>query len=354
MENNVIRGYGTAAGTDTYTVNLSVRDSILFNPGIYIVTFTNANTGASTLNVNSIGASAIVGSDGAALTAGNITAGRIYTLLYNGTNFAIVGVDQSGVYEVGSGTDSVQLIGDGTNSAASDFSGSLSGEDNDIDANSPHSVVAGGDNNDMTTAPHSGILSGENNNLDDATHSAILAGNDARIADTFSAGDLENVVVLGGENFDADRHDTVVQGGGNTAGTMDSKWESMMLSVTTTDATQTELLGPSGSAAAKLFLKNTSIVMFEAKVIGHQTGGASGTAGDSYVQMIRGAIKRSGAGAVAFVGTPDTYFQENDAATVGFDVSVVAGTDRLEVQVTGEASKNVDWSCVLRYLEIRS
>ena len=48
----------------------------------------NTNTGASTLNVNSLGATPIKKLDGAtALTSGDIVAGQIVTVVYDGTNF---------------------------------------------------------------------------------------------------------------------------------------------------------------------------------------------------------------------------------------------------------------------------
>lgn len=48
----------------------------------------NSNTGAATVNVNSLGAKTIQ-SGGAALASGDITAGRTYTIVYDGTNFQI-------------------------------------------------------------------------------------------------------------------------------------------------------------------------------------------------------------------------------------------------------------------------
>src|ERR1017187_2597955 len=49
------------------------------------------NTGASTINVSAIGAQAIKRIDGSALIGGEIVSGSIYTLIYDGTNFVMVG-----------------------------------------------------------------------------------------------------------------------------------------------------------------------------------------------------------------------------------------------------------------------
>lgn len=91
---------GTAAGTDTYTATISVP-SPGYTTGItaissyvtgqrYFVTFTNANTGAATLNINSIGAKNIRRGN-AALAAGDIVAGQVVELIYDGTNLQIIG-----------------------------------------------------------------------------------------------------------------------------------------------------------------------------------------------------------------------------------------------------------------------
>ena len=50
----------------------------------------NANTGASTLDINGLGAKAIVLPNGAALAGGEIAAGRIVTVIYDGTNFQMI------------------------------------------------------------------------------------------------------------------------------------------------------------------------------------------------------------------------------------------------------------------------
>lgn len=52
------------------------------------VKFAATNTGATTINVNGLGAKAIQ-SNGAALVAGQIVAGQIYSLIYDGTNFQL-------------------------------------------------------------------------------------------------------------------------------------------------------------------------------------------------------------------------------------------------------------------------
>lgn len=81
----------TAAGTDTYTASLSPTISAYASGQSFRVRFTNANTGAATINFNSLGAKAIVKNGSTALVAGDINAGQILLLGYDGTNMQVIG-----------------------------------------------------------------------------------------------------------------------------------------------------------------------------------------------------------------------------------------------------------------------
>lgn len=97
---------GTASGTDTYTVTIAAPSpgyttgisapSAYSSGQVFRITFTNANTGASTLNVNSIGAKSIVKNGSTALSAGDIGAGSIKVLVYDGTNLQCLDCASSG------------------------------------------------------------------------------------------------------------------------------------------------------------------------------------------------------------------------------------------------------------------
>lgn len=83
---------GSAAGTDTYTVSLGSFFASLVVGGIYNIFFINANTGAATLNVNGLGAKAIL-RRGVAVTAGQIPANAVLSLVFDATSnaFHIIG-----------------------------------------------------------------------------------------------------------------------------------------------------------------------------------------------------------------------------------------------------------------------
>lgn len=84
-------GY-TASGTDTYTVTPSPAITAYAAGQTFLVTFTNANTGAATLNVNGLGAKAITKNGATALERSDIAAGAQRLLTYDGTQFQISGV----------------------------------------------------------------------------------------------------------------------------------------------------------------------------------------------------------------------------------------------------------------------
>jgi len=81
----------TIAGTDTYTVTATTTMSSYITGEAILCIFTNANTGAATLNVNSLGAKAIQKNGGTALAASDINAGQPFWLVYDGTDYQLVG-----------------------------------------------------------------------------------------------------------------------------------------------------------------------------------------------------------------------------------------------------------------------
>lgn len=80
----------TASGTDTYTATVSPAPSAYVSGQRFNIKFTNANTGASTININSLGAKSIVKEGGTALVANDIKANEIKLIVYDGTNMQII------------------------------------------------------------------------------------------------------------------------------------------------------------------------------------------------------------------------------------------------------------------------
>lgn len=81
--------YASTSGTDTYTATISPAITSYTTGDQFNINFVNANTGASTLNLNSLGAKSILNSDGSAVTANTLS--NVVPLVYNGTAFQIIG-----------------------------------------------------------------------------------------------------------------------------------------------------------------------------------------------------------------------------------------------------------------------
>lgn len=79
----------STTGSDTYVATMVPVPAALVAGMQVRVKFTTANTGACTLNLNSLGATAIKLSDGTDPLDGDIAAGGVRTLIYDGTNFVL-------------------------------------------------------------------------------------------------------------------------------------------------------------------------------------------------------------------------------------------------------------------------
>lgn len=85
-----VLGYAVATGTDTYAATITGVEAYTAGDG-YLIKFTNANTGASTLNINTIGAIALKKSGTTALSSGDISGSQIMLCVFDGTNFQVIG-----------------------------------------------------------------------------------------------------------------------------------------------------------------------------------------------------------------------------------------------------------------------
>lgn len=83
--------YGvSAAGSDTYAITLSPAPTAYAAGQVFRFKADVANTGAATLNVNSLGAKSILRPDGSALANGDIAANQIVQVIYDSTNFLML------------------------------------------------------------------------------------------------------------------------------------------------------------------------------------------------------------------------------------------------------------------------
>jgi hypothetical protein len=95
-EYNRAPGYGTATGTNTKNITLSPAPSSYYEGLCFAFKNSVENTGAVTINVNGMGAKSVKKPNGNDLVSGNLKAGSVYTVRYNGTNFILQGSDSTG------------------------------------------------------------------------------------------------------------------------------------------------------------------------------------------------------------------------------------------------------------------
>lgn len=88
-DQNSTNSYAVASGTNTYAASFTPALTSYTAGQFLKVLFTNANTGAATININGLGAKTLVKFGGTALVGGEIYPNQIITIAYDGTNFQI-------------------------------------------------------------------------------------------------------------------------------------------------------------------------------------------------------------------------------------------------------------------------
>ncbi len=86
----------TAGAVNTYAVTLTPAPESYVEGMALAIKIHVDNTGASVININALGAKTIKKPNGNDVSAGNLKAGSIYTLRYNGVNFILQGSDAAG------------------------------------------------------------------------------------------------------------------------------------------------------------------------------------------------------------------------------------------------------------------
>lgn len=88
---NKIYLYATT-GTNNYAITVDASITSYALGQWYFVSFGNANTGAVTLDINALGALSVKKQDGTALATGDLPAGSIQLLVYDGTNLQCLSI----------------------------------------------------------------------------------------------------------------------------------------------------------------------------------------------------------------------------------------------------------------------
>jgi hypothetical protein len=94
----------TVTGTDTYVGTLSPAIAAYATGNLFSFVAPNTNTGAATINLNSLGAKSITKLGSTALAAGDIVSGRVYQIEYDGTRFQLLNPSASSVASFSAGS----------------------------------------------------------------------------------------------------------------------------------------------------------------------------------------------------------------------------------------------------------
>ena len=98
VEDGTLNYLTSVAGTNAITATAPVSMSAYVAGQTFRFIAAGANTGACTLNLNSIGAKSLVKTDGSALVSGDIASGAAVQVMYDGTNFQLLS-DANGATE---------------------------------------------------------------------------------------------------------------------------------------------------------------------------------------------------------------------------------------------------------------
>lgn len=171
----------TVIGTNTYSASISWVTS--YSDGLwFLVKFTNANTTAATININSLGAKAIKINGTSALVGGEINATQKFILSYDGTNFQLIGA--GGMSTFGALTDAFNLSGNGLNYPRVNIGGTA------LEPRTPSQLLS-----DISGTPTSRLIN---------TTSPLSGGGDLSADRTFSIADaLADASTKGAATFTA-------------------------------------------------------------------------------------------------------------------------------------------------------
>jgi len=101
-------GTATASVTDVYTTSITGVTSYTTNDA-YIIKFNTANSDGATININTLGAVQLVKNNNVIITGGDISVGQEFIIIYDGTNFQMIGIAPNQMFAYVTNEDSVTI-----------------------------------------------------------------------------------------------------------------------------------------------------------------------------------------------------------------------------------------------------
>lgn len=223
------------------------------------------------------------------------------------------------------------------------------------------SAIVGGEDNIVGTgtATHAGILGGDTNTISGSSVAGAIVGGKTNVVNNATGG-----VAIGGESNAVGSLHGVGMGlssktylraqFSHTSGVFSAAGDAQRSVVTARRST-------TNNTTATLFIDGTSAELalpsdctwgFIIQVTARQTGGASGTAGDSAVFFKTGAVKTV-SGTASLVGTA-TETGYSDAAASAWTCALSVSGSNLQIRVTGETNKNIRRFASVQLAEVTS
>jgi hypothetical protein len=200
-----------------------------------------------------------------------------------------------------------------------------------------------GANNTTETGTNNTHIMGESNTVKGLSRNNIIVGSNNEIANG-----VNNAAVFGNYGL-AQRPGEVVIGGGGFSGAGKGYAQSSVITLTgtTVGATTTDLY-VNGDSATTIIARNGNLFTgFEAKIIAVRTGGTnpSGAINDRRFNRVTGIVYGN--------TVSQTTTLLNNFGTLGTLTNNIAfsGSDMI-FQVTGNANRNISWSCTLNLYEV--
>lgn len=215
-----------------------------------------------------------------------------------------------------------------------------------------------GYNNEVQGNNENGIVIGEGNLLGlNTKNTSILGGAEHEVGYKNSTTTEVDVnasfsSVLGGRGALVKRFGEQVLCAGSPSGG-DKGYQSsvFIFNGTTTNNSATELyiMGQSGKRLS--FLNDNFLMTFTADFMAYQTGGSSGSAGDSHTKRVQGTIRKVGT-TTDLVGSVTNSLAKSDGLAITFSATADDTNDSLKIQVTGQNNKNVTHVVVVKTNQI--
>jgi hypothetical protein len=101
-------GIATASVTDVYTTTITGVTSYTTNDA-YVIKFNTANSNGATININGLGAVQLTKNNDVILTGGDISIGQEFIIIYDGTNFQMLGISPNQMFAYVTNADSVAI-----------------------------------------------------------------------------------------------------------------------------------------------------------------------------------------------------------------------------------------------------